>query len=67
MMMRGAPAAQEDQDHDGGEAGGDDGLAHHAADGAAHEDRLIGERSDLELRRQLALHARAGDDCRARP
>ena len=51
---RGAPAAQEDQDHDGGEAGGDDGLAHHAADGAAHKDRLIGERGDLELGRQLA-------------
>ena len=27
-----------------GQAGGDDRLANHAADGGAHEDRLVGER-----------------------
>ena len=35
---RGAETPQEDQDHDGREAGGDDGLANHAVDGAADED-----------------------------
>ena len=38
---RGAETAQEDQDHDGGETGGNDGLAHHAVDSAAHKDRLV--------------------------
>ncbi len=64
---RGAPTTQEDQDHDGGEAGGNDGLAHHAVDGALDEDRLVGEGFDLQLRRQLALDelqlgANAADD-----
>ena len=53
----GAPTAQEDQDHDGSEAGGDDGLADHAVDGAADKDRLIGELPDFQLRGQLALDA----------
>jgi hypothetical protein len=34
MMMVERQAAEKDQNHDGGEAGGDDRLAHHAADGA---------------------------------
>ena len=48
-----APAAQKDQDHDAGEAAGDDALAHHAVDGAAHKNRLIRKRRDAQLRRQL--------------
>ena len=55
---RGAPASQKDQDHERGQAGGDDRLAHHAVDGAAHKDRLVAERGDLQLRRQLALACR---------
>jgi len=35
MMTVERKTAQEDQDHDGGEAGCNDGLAHHAVDGAA--------------------------------
>ena len=55
---RGAETAQEDQDHDGGEASSNNGLANHAVDGAAHKNRLVGEGLDLQLRRQLALDAR---------
>ncbi len=47
-----APASQEDQDHEPGEAGGHDGLANHAADGRAHEDGLIGQRLHLQRRGQ---------------
>ena len=50
--QRAAPASQEQQNHDRGQAGRDDRLAHHAADGRAHEDRLIRDRLDLQLRRQ---------------
>ena len=56
---RAAPAAEEDQDHDGGEAGGDDAFTHDAADGGAHEDRLIGERRDLERGGSWLLSCRA--------
>ncbi len=35
--QRAAPASEKEQDHDGGEAGGDDGFADHSADGGAHE------------------------------
>jgi hypothetical protein len=54
--------AEKDQDHDRGKTGCNDAFAHHSADGAAHEDRLIGERSYFELRRQLPPHARAVDN-----
>ena len=57
------PTAQENQNHCCGQAGGDDCLAHHAADRAADKDRLIGESDDFQLRWQLALQTRAGDDC----
>ena len=40
------------QDHQRGQAGGDDRLAHDALDRGADEERLVGERLDLELRRQ---------------
>ena len=68
---RAAPAAEEDQDHDGGEAGGDDALAHDAADRGADEERLIGERRHFEGRRQLRfegfeLGANARDDVERR-
>ena len=64
---RGAEAAEKDQDHDGGEAGGDERLPDHAIDGAADKDRLIGQGVDLELGRKLALDVgehslHAGDD-----
>ena len=38
-----------------GEAGGDDRLADDAADGGLDENRLVGERLDLQLRRQRLL------------
>ena len=41
---RATPAAQKNQDHDAGETARDNALAHHAADGAAHKDRLIRQR-----------------------
>ena len=47
---RAAPAAEEEQDHQAGERGGDDGLADDAVDRGADEDGLIAERRDLELR-----------------
>ena len=56
--QRAAPASQEQQDHHAGEAGGDQRLAHHALNGGAHEDRLIGQRRDLQLRRQRRQNLR---------
>ena len=50
--QRAAPAPQKQQNHDGGEARGDDGFANHAADGGAHEQRLIGDRLDLQRGRK---------------
>ena len=43
--QRAAPAAQEQQDHQPGQGRGDDRLAHHAADGRAHEQRLIADQA----------------------
>ena len=60
--QRAAPAPEKQQDHDGGQAGGDDGLANHAADGRAHEQRLIGDGLDLQRRRK-----RGGDLAAAWP
>ncbi len=39
-------------------AGGDQRLAHHAADGGAHETRLIEQGRDLQIRRQALLQDR---------
>ena len=41
-----------------GQAGGDQRLADHAVDRGAHEDRLIGQRLDLELRAEAGLDLR---------
>jgi hypothetical protein len=67
LMVSCSAASAMSEHHEGREAGGDDGLPDHAADGAPHEDRLIGERIDQKLRRQLPLDALqlgldAGDD-----
>ena len=40
---RAAPAPEKEQDHQRGEAGGDDALFEHAVDGRANENRLIEE------------------------
>ena len=40
MMMVLRQLAEEEQDHQAGERGGDDGLANHAVDGGAHEDAI---------------------------
>jgi hypothetical protein len=47
-----APTAEEQQNHEAGEAGGDDAFANDSLDGGAHENRLIEERRHDELRRQ---------------
>ena len=49
---RTAPATQKNQDHDGGEATGDDALPHYTADRAAHKDRLIRQGRYAQLWRQ---------------
>ncbi len=63
--QRRAPRAQEEQDHQRGQHGGDHAFADDAVDRGADEQRLIADRGYLELRRQrllergqLALHAR---------
>ena len=50
--QRAAPASQEEQNHQPGQAGGDDGFPDHAVDRCAHEDRLVGQRRDAQFRRQ---------------
>jgi len=47
-----APASQEDENHDAGEAGGNDRFTDHAADGGADKDGLVGERVNFELGRE---------------
>ena len=59
---RAPPAPEEEQDHQGGEAGRDDRLVDHARDRPANEDGLVGEEIDLELRGQRARHP--GTACR---
>ena len=54
---RAAPASQKQQDHQTGQTGGDQRLADHALNGCAHEDRLIGERRDLQFRRDVGENA----------
>src|SRR5437867_7442050 len=51
------PASEEEQDHHGGETGGDHRLPDHPANGRPHEDGLVGERLDLDLRRKGRHHA----------
>src|SRR5881398_519391 len=54
---RAPPAPEKEQDHEGREAGGDHRLTNHAADRRAHEDRLIGQRLNGELRWERLDHA----------
>src|SRR5579883_2587242 len=53
-----APASQEEEDHQAGEAGGDQGLAQHALNRGTHENGLIRQRRDLQLRRNVGEDAR---------
>ena len=53
--QRGAPASEEDQDHDGGEAGRDQSFAHHAVNRAANKDRLIRRASRFLPEEAVAL------------
>ena len=46
---RAAPTAEEEQDHQAGEHGGDDGLANDALDRSAHEDGLVADGLDDEF------------------
>ena len=56
--QRGAPAAEEQQDHQTGQRRGDHALADHALNRRPHEQRLIGDRLDLQFVGQRGL-----DDC----
>ncbi len=53
---RRAPAAEEQQDHQAGQCGGDDAFLRHAADRVAHEDRLIADRLHFEVVGHRRLH-----------
>ena len=55
---RAAPAAQEDQDHEAGEAGRNNRLANHAAHGRSNKDRLIGQWLNFQLWRKRGLDPR---------
>ena len=50
--QRAAPAAEEDEDHEAGQARGQRAVLQHAVEGRAHEHGLIEERADVHLRRQ---------------
>ncbi len=50
-----APAAEEDQNHNCSQAGGDDAFTDDTADRCTDENRLVAERRDLERGRKLAL------------
>src|SRR6185312_9492144 len=59
-----APRTEEEQDHQAGKSGGDDGFAHDSADGGSYEERLVADGSDFEAwgkgffdLRQKAEHA----------
>ena len=54
----GAPASQEQQDHQAGEEGGDGGLFEYAVDGGAHEDGLIEQQLEIEGGGQRGADAR---------
>ncbi len=49
--QRAAPTAEEEQDHQGGEHGGDSGFMEHVVDSAANEDGLIEEAFDVQFGR----------------
>ena len=51
--QRAAPASEKQQNHHAGEGGGDQRFAHHALNGGAHEDRLVGQRDHFQLRRDV--------------
>jgi len=64
---RGAPASEEQQDHDAGQERRDHTLERDTLDGAADEQRLIADETDLERIRELVadvdhLLLDAGDD-----
>ena len=50
-----APAAQENQNHQGGQKGGDDGFAEHSLDGVPHEQGLIGNGVNFQGRQEARL------------
>ena len=51
------PRAEEEQDHQRRQPGGDRPFLQHALDGLADEHRLVEQQLDLQLRRQLRLDA----------
>ena len=57
---RAAPGTEEQQNHQGGEGGGNDALAQDTADGGAHKHGLIGKFLDVEVGRDGVHHARQG-------
>ena len=46
---RAAPTAEKDQDEDGGQTGRDQTFAQYAKERGFYEDRLVGQRKDLQL------------------
>src|SRR5579863_2351016 len=52
---RASPTPQEEKNHQAGEARGDHGLFHDAPNGAAHKDRLIAQKTDIQGRGQSQL------------
>ena len=55
---RSAPAAEEEQDHQGREAAREDRFVHDPVHRCTHEHRLVHRRADLEIGRQAVLHPR---------
>ena len=55
-----APTAEEEQNHEAGEAGGDKSFAFDTVDRGTHEDGLIAEGNDFEFGRNGGEHAREG-------
>ena len=53
-----APAPQEEQDHQSGETGRNQRFPHHARDRGADEDGLVGERGNLQFRRNIGQDLR---------
>ena len=49
---RALPVPQKEQNHDGGEAGGDQRFAKDALDGGADKERLVEEQSQVQVRRE---------------
>ena len=55
-----APVSQEQENHEPGEAGGDQGFAQHTVNGSAYEQRLIKKRSYIHALRQGGSNALEG-------